>query len=100
MIFSTNTEPILAEFQVIYQRVLAGSHEAKTRQLDITFPAWFSAALSGQGIRTCVCLSRYTHVPCGTKQTETTIQSGDKQMYNLESHLYLSSICWQFLYFN
>lgn len=78
MIFSTNTEPVPAEFQVIYQQVLASSHEAKTGQLDITFPSWFSEALPTQGIRTRVCLSRYTHVPSGTKQTETTSRGGDK----------------------
>lgn len=68
-------------------------------QLDITFPAWFSAALPTQGICTRVCLSRYTHVPCGTKETETTSRGGDKQMYDLESHLYFSFICWHFLFF-
>ena len=60
MIFSMNTEPVPTESQVIYQQVLASFHRAKTWQLSITFPAWFSAALPIPCIYTHVCLGRYT----------------------------------------
>lgn len=85
-----NAAPVPTESQVVYQQVLANSHKAETRQLGITFPAWFNAALPVQHICAHMCLGRYTRVRHGIKQTWTTSLDGDKQMYNLESHSHFS----------
>lgn len=79
MIFSTNTAPVPAESQAIYQQFLASSHRAETWRLGITFLAWFKAALPTERLCTHVCLGRYARVPHGTKQTWTASPGGDKR---------------------
>lgn len=56
MIFSTNTEPVPAEFQVVYQRALASSHEAKTGAAGHHLPSLVQCSPSHPG-------HLYTRVP-------------------------------------
>lgn len=79
MIFSMST----AESQVIHQQSPASSHRARTWQLGITFLAWFRAALPMEHRSTHVCLGRYTRVPHGTKQTQTTSLERDNLLFGI-----------------
>lgn len=72
MISSMNTAPVPTESQVIYQQFPANSHMAEAWQLSITLSASFDEVLPIQGIRTQVCLCRYTHLPRSIEQTRTT----------------------------